>query len=58
MIDAIRNIIRGTDAAIARAYLAVFRERRGVLVSFLFHSLFKDERELARNVIDPLDRTR
>src|SRR5439155_15926022 len=33
-----------------------FRERAGLLV-FLFHSLFRDEREIALNHVDPLDRT-
>jgi peptidoglycan/xylan/chitin deacetylase (PgdA/CDA1 family) len=56
MVGAIQHIVRGTDATVARAYLALFRERRGVM-SFLFHSLFRDDREIARGVVDPLQRT-
>jgi peptidoglycan/xylan/chitin deacetylase (PgdA/CDA1 family) len=56
MVGAIRNIVRGTDAAVARAYLALFRERSGVM-SFLFHALFRDEREIERGVVDPLEQT-
>ena len=56
MIEMIQNFVRGTDAAVARAYLAMFRERNGVL-AFLFHSLFRDESEMSRNAIDPLERT-
>src|SRR3954454_251813 len=56
MVGAIQHIVRGTDATVARAYLALFRERSGVM-SFLFHSLFRDEREIARGVVDPLQRT-
>lgn len=56
MIDAIQNLVRSTDAAIARAYLSVFRERNALLC-FLFHSMFNSEREMDQNLIDPLDRT-
>jgi peptidoglycan/xylan/chitin deacetylase (PgdA/CDA1 family) len=56
MVGTIQHIVRGTDATVARAYLALFRERSGVM-SFLFHSLFRDEREIARGVVDPLQRT-
>src|SRR6185437_1261239 len=45
-----------TDDIIARAYLALFRERGG-LRAFLFHSLFRDEREIALHQVDPLQRT-
>jgi peptidoglycan/xylan/chitin deacetylase (PgdA/CDA1 family) len=41
---------------IARAYLSLFKEGSGLLV-FLFHSLFRDEREIALNSVDPLQRT-
>ena len=43
MVDAIQHFVRATDSVIARAYLAVFKERNS-LMSFLFHSLFRDER--------------
>lgn len=56
MIDSIQNLVRATDTLIARIYLALFRERDS-LMTFLFHSLFRDEREIARNVVDPLQRT-
>lgn len=56
MVDVLQNLVRATDAVIARAYLAMFRERHA-LMSFLFHSLFRNEREIARNMVDPLERT-
>src|SRR3989440_5823173 len=54
--SAIQRIVRSTDAAVARVSLAL-RQERNALVSFLFHSLFRDEREIALNVVDPLERT-
>jgi peptidoglycan/xylan/chitin deacetylase (PgdA/CDA1 family) len=51
-----QNAIRAVDAGIARAYLSIFKERNGLL-PILFHSLFRDEAEIAKNVVDPLDRT-
>ena len=56
MVGAIQQVVRGTDATVARAYLALFRERGGQM-SFLFHSLFRDEREIERGLVDPLQRT-
>jgi peptidoglycan/xylan/chitin deacetylase (PgdA/CDA1 family) len=56
MIAAIQNFVRVTDAVVARAYLALFRERNALL-SFLFHSLFRDEAEMELNLVDPLERT-
>jgi peptidoglycan/xylan/chitin deacetylase (PgdA/CDA1 family) len=56
LIDSIQRLVRAADGLIARAYLGLFRERGGLLV-FLFHSLFRDEREIALNQVDPLDRT-
>lgn len=56
MIAAIQKFVRATDAAVARAYLAV-RAERNALMPFLFHSLFRDEGEIARNVVEPLERT-
>lgn len=53
---ALQRAVRRTDHAIARAYLSCFRER-SALVSFLFHGLFRDEAEIAQNLIDPLERT-
>jgi peptidoglycan/xylan/chitin deacetylase (PgdA/CDA1 family) len=44
------------DAAVARMYLSVFRERNALL-PFLFHSLFRDENEVKQNAVDPLERT-
>jgi peptidoglycan/xylan/chitin deacetylase (PgdA/CDA1 family) len=56
MTDAIQQMVRAADAAIAKAYLKCFRERNA-LMSFLFHSLFRDEAEIAQNLVDPLQRT-
>jgi peptidoglycan/xylan/chitin deacetylase (PgdA/CDA1 family) len=52
----IQRFVRATDATIARVYHADHRER-GALITFLFHSLFRSEREIALNVVDPLQRT-
>lgn len=56
MIGALQNLVRSADAALARAYLALFHER-DALMCFLFHSLFHDEREIELNLVDPLQRT-
>ncbi|HEY2588627.1 MAG TPA: polysaccharide deacetylase family protein [Tepidisphaeraceae bacterium] len=56
MTEAIQQLVRATDAAIARAYLKLFRERNA-LIAFLFHSLFRDEGQIAQNLVDPLQRT-
>ena len=53
MIATIQKLVRTVDGAIACAYLSLFRERGG-LRAFLFHSLFRDEREIALNQVDPL----
>jgi len=56
MIESMQKLVRTTDDAVARVYLSLFRER-GALISFLFHSLFRDEAEIARDLVDPLQRT-
>jgi peptidoglycan/xylan/chitin deacetylase (PgdA/CDA1 family) len=56
VIAAIQRLVRVADCLIARTYLSLFGERGGLLV-FLFHSLFRDEREIALNAVDPLQRT-
>ena len=56
MIASVQRIVRSADGLIARAYLGLFRERGGLL-AFLFHSLFRDEPEIALNHVDPLQRT-
>lgn len=56
MIEAVQSLTRIADAALARLYLALFRER-DALLCFLFHSLFRDRREIDLNLIDPLERT-
>lgn len=56
MLARMRNIVRRTDAAAAGAYLSLFHERGG-LVSLLFHSLFIDKAEIARNLIHPTQHT-
>ena len=55
-VSFVQRVARTVDATVARAYLAV-RDERPALISFLFHSLFRDEAEIARNDIDPLQRT-
>lgn len=54
--NTIQHAVRAADAAIASAYLKVFAERNA-LMSFLFHSVFRNEEEMAWNLADPLDRT-
>src|SRR5436309_882550 len=56
MVSGIQHIIRRADAAVARTYLSMFQER-SALIPFLFHSLFKDEADIAVNHVDPLQRT-
>jgi peptidoglycan/xylan/chitin deacetylase (PgdA/CDA1 family) len=56
MIETIQRVVRATDSLLARAYLSCFQEKNGLL-SFLFHSLFRDEAEIALNEVDPLQRT-
>jgi peptidoglycan/xylan/chitin deacetylase (PgdA/CDA1 family) len=56
MIAKIQNLVRLTDSMVARAYLSLFDESAS-LMCFMFHSLFRDESEIARNVVDPLQRT-
>lgn len=56
MIASIQRMVRAADCRIARTYLRLFREGGGLL-AFLFHSLFRDEREIALNHVDPLQRT-
>ena len=56
MIQAIQKFVRSADAAVARAYLAV-RAEQNALMPFLFHSLFRNEAEMDRNVVEPLERT-
>src|SRR5690348_16894723 len=56
MTGKIQKFVRSTDEAIARVYLSLFKERNALL-PFLFHSLFRDEREIELNLVDPLDRT-
>ncbi len=56
VIDVIQRLVRTADAVVARGYLSLFRERNA-LITFLFHSLFRDEAEMARNLIDPIQKT-
>jgi peptidoglycan/xylan/chitin deacetylase (PgdA/CDA1 family) len=56
VIESIQFIVRETEAALARAYLAL-RQERNALLCFFFHSLFRDESEIEQNVINPLQRT-
>jgi peptidoglycan/xylan/chitin deacetylase (PgdA/CDA1 family) len=56
MISTLQNLVRSADAAIARVYLRLFHERNA-LMPFLFHSLFRDKKEMALNAIEPLERT-
>src|SRR5688572_17254650 len=52
MTGPISYAVRALDAVTARAYLAMFRERPG-LVTLLFHSLFADAAEVRLGHIDP-----
>src|ERR1700710_2895974 len=56
MIASVQRLVRAAHGGIARAFPSLFRERGG-LRAFLFHSLFRDEREIALNQVDPLQRT-
>jgi peptidoglycan/xylan/chitin deacetylase (PgdA/CDA1 family) len=56
MTSLIQNVVRAVDSAVARVYLACFRERNA-LMPFLFHSLFLDKAEVERHLVDPLQRT-
>lgn len=56
MIGGIQRFVHHADATVARAYLAMFRERSAVM-SFLFHSLFRNEQEVDCGHVDPLQRT-
>ena len=56
MIHSLQEMVRVTDQWTARAYLSMFNERNA-LISLLFHSLFRDEAEVARNLVDPLQET-
>ena len=54
-VETVQQILHATDATITRVYLSVFRERSGLL-SFMFHALFRDEREMTLGHIAPMDR--
>jgi peptidoglycan/xylan/chitin deacetylase (PgdA/CDA1 family) len=56
LVGEIQNLIRFADKAIADVYLRVRREQPAV-ICFLFHSLFRDQAEIDRNLVDPLQRT-
>ena len=56
MIHIIQEMVRVTDEIVAKAYLSMFQERNA-LIGFLFHSLFRDESEIARKWVDPLQET-
>lgn len=52
MRSSLRDGVRAVDAALATAVLRL-HEQKGVLLSFLFHSLFLDEEEIASGTLDP-----
>lgn len=54
--SSIQRIVRGGDRLLSSVYLSLFKERGG-LIALLFHSLFQDEREISKNLVDPLERT-
>jgi peptidoglycan/xylan/chitin deacetylase (PgdA/CDA1 family) len=56
MMRQMQKAVLTLDGAVARAYLACRRER-SALICFLFHSVFRDQREIDRGDVDPLDRT-
>ncbi len=56
LISAIQRLARRADDGLARVSLYCRRERPSVRC-FLFHSLFRDEAEIASGTVDPLERT-
>jgi len=56
MYERVRSLLMAIDRLIAPASLAFGRED-GVLLSFLFHSLFLDAEEASSGVMDPQQRT-
>lgn len=56
MVGSIQQFVRTADAAIAQLYLSLFRERNAVM-PFLFHSLFRNRREIELKQVDPLQET-
>jgi len=56
MTSTIQNIMRKIDAVIARGYLSLFPERNALLC-FTFHSLFRHENDIQKNLVDPIQRT-
>lgn len=47
------SALRTADRALSRAHLKLFGERRDVLLTFLFHGLFRDQAEVAQGLADP-----
>jgi peptidoglycan/xylan/chitin deacetylase (PgdA/CDA1 family) len=56
MIASIQRLVRTVDCLIAPAFLGLLGDGGGLL-AFLFHSLFRNEREIALNHVDPLQHT-
>lgn len=48
----VESAIRATDRLLSRAHLGLFGERNS-LIPFLFHGLFRDEREIELNHVHP-----
>ena len=53
MKKSLLSVIGALDRMISRAYLENFQERSGLSI-FLFHGLFADKSEMARNMVNPL----
>ncbi|MFC1590025.1 polysaccharide deacetylase family protein [Candidatus Omnitrophota bacterium] len=53
MIRDLKHIVKRADLAFTRFYLNVFGESDS-LVIFLFHSLFRDKKEIDMNIADPM----
>lgn len=52
ILKRIAALIKLTDQAISRFYLKFFQEKNS-LVAFMFHALFRDEKEIRLNHVDP-----
>lgn len=56
MVEGIRSLVLSADKLVANLYLT-FRQERGAVLCFLFHSLFLDQSQIKQNVVNPLQHT-
>ena len=52
MNNNIISLVKIPDSIVSKIYLKLFREKNSLMI-FLFHGLFKDEKESSSNVVDP-----